>query len=98
MAERLRSWALGRGFGLLGAGIVERSPTLTALRVPDGVDPAALRQGVRQQGIEIAVGLGPYGSTCVRVGHMGDIRMADLERTIDALEATLAAGDRDGMC
>jgi hypothetical protein len=29
---------------------------------------------------------------------MGDIRMADLERTIDALEATLAAGDRDGMC
>lgn len=90
MAERLRSWALARGLGLLGAGIVERSPTLTALAVAEGVDPAVLRQRVRQRGIEIAVGLGAYRPTCVRVGHMGDIRMADVERTIGALDEALA--------
>ncbi len=96
MAARLRAWAADRGFSLLGSGMGERSPTLTALRVPDGVEPAALRAGVRARDIEIAVGLGPYRDSCVRVGHMGDIRMPDIERTIEAMESVLASGGPGG--
>jgi aspartate aminotransferase-like enzyme len=89
MADRLRCRAANLGYGLQGDGILHRSPTLTALRVPEGVDPSALRARVRKEGIQIAVGLGDYKPTCVRIGHMGDIRMADVDRTVDVLaEAT----------
>jgi len=89
MAERLRLGAADLGFGLQGPGIDRRSETLTALTVPPGVDPHALRAAVRARGIQIAVGLGAYRESCVRVGHMGDIRMADVERTLEVLEAAL---------
>jgi aspartate aminotransferase-like enzyme len=93
MAERVRSRAAELGFGLQGARISARSPTLTALTVPDGVAPDALRAGVLARGIRVAGGLGPYRDTCVRVGHMGDIRPADVERTLEALaEATAEVG------
>jgi len=91
MAEQLRTRVAGMGFDLQGPGMTERSPTLTALHVPDGVDPHALRTAVRERGIEIAVGLGAYRDTCVRVGHMGDIRLADVNHTVDVIESALPA-------
>ena len=66
-------------------GFLHRSPSLTALQVPDGVEPESLRARVREAGIQIAGGLGAYKPTCIRIGHMGDIRMEDVERTMDAL-------------
>lgn len=77
------------GFGLLGGGIHERSPTLTALTVPDGVDAKQYRMDVRQAGVQIAVGLRSYGSSCVRVGHMGDIRLPDVDYTLDVMRSAL---------
>jgi aspartate aminotransferase-like enzyme len=85
MADRARTRATELGYGLLGSGIVERSPTLTALTVPEGVEPESVRARVRAAGIQIAVGLGAYKPTCVRIGHMGDIRLDDVERTMDAV-------------
>jgi aspartate aminotransferase-like enzyme len=90
MARRLRERAREMGFGLQGRGIVKRSFTLTALTVPPGVDPVRLREAVRQEDILIAVGLGRYAPTSVRVGHMGDIRTADVEATMDAIAGALA--------
>ncbi|MEQ8330993.1 MAG: alanine--glyoxylate aminotransferase family protein [Longimicrobiales bacterium] len=90
MAEEARTQALRLGFGLQGTGLADRSATLTALTVPDGTEPARLRAGVLDRGIRVAGGLGPYKDTALRIGHMGDIRMDDVVRTLDALEAALA--------
>jgi aspartate aminotransferase-like enzyme len=85
MAERVRERAAELGYGLVGAAIKERSPTLTALTVPEGVDPENIRKHVLEAGIQIAGGLESYKPTTIRIGHMGDIRMADVDRTMDAL-------------
>jgi aspartate aminotransferase-like enzyme len=90
MADRIRARAIELGCRLQGQGIRTRSPTLTALQVPEGADPDALRARVREAGIQIAVGLGAYRPTCVRIGHMGDIRMEDVEQTMDILEQAVA--------
>ena len=86
MAEAVRARATRMGYRLPGPGIRERSPTLTALQLPEGMSPGTLRARVRESGIQIAGGLGAYKETCIRIGHMGDIRMEDVERTLDVLE------------
>lgn len=85
MATRLRARAAELGYRPQGDQILDRSPTLTALSVPEGAEPEALRARVREAGIQIAGGLGRFKPTSIRVGHMGDIRMEDVERTMDAL-------------
>jgi aspartate aminotransferase-like enzyme len=89
MAASTRARAAALGFTLQGERIAERSPTLTALRAPPGEDPEALRDGLLRQGIRVAVGLGAYRSTCIRIGHMGDIRPEDVDETMDALAGAL---------
>ncbi len=91
MSRAVTRWAASRGLSLPGQGIAERSPTLTAIRLPDGVDPGAVRAAVRAEGIQIAAGLGDWRATCVRVGHMGDIRPEDVARTLDAIDTALDA-------
>ena len=50
----------------------ERLWTLNAVRVPDGVDEAAVRKALLQQfNIEIGAGLGPLAGSIWRVGLMG---------------------------
>jgi len=93
MAERVRSGALELGYRLQGTGIADRSPTLTALQVPEGVDPGTLRARIREAGIQIAGGLGAYKDSGIRIGHMGDIRMEDVERTLGILEQATHALD-----
>ena len=92
LAERVRDRAAGLGYRLQSSGIIERSPTLTALRLPEGSDPGVVRAQLREAGIQIAGGLGPYKPSCVRIGHMGDIRMEDVEQTMDALERAAGIG------
>ncbi|MEO9322132.1 alanine--glyoxylate aminotransferase family protein [Nocardioides sp. C4-1] len=68
---------------LLQAGLVEmglelfadagcRLPELTTVKVPDGVDSAAVRRELLERfGIEIGAGAGPYAATVWRIGLMG---------------------------
>ena len=90
MADHAAARADALGFGRQCPGLQQRSPTLTALTPPEGVAPKWLRTRVREMGIEIAVGMGHFAGAGVRIGHMGDIRMADVGRTMDAIEAALA--------
>ena len=92
LAERVRERARRLGFGLLFPNLDRFSPTLTALRTPDGVSPKGLREGLMRRGILVAEGLGAQGSHCIRIGHMGDIRLDDVDRTFDAIEAVLLEG------
>jgi aspartate aminotransferase-like enzyme len=89
MAELVRTRTAALGFSPLFPGFSKRSPTLTALRTPDGVSPKMLREKLMERGILVAEGLGAHVAHCIRIGHMGDIRPSDIDRTCDALEAIL---------
>jgi alanine-glyoxylate transaminase/serine-glyoxylate transaminase/serine-pyruvate transaminase len=68
--------ALAAGLEPLGVSLLppagERLWTLNAVRVPDGVDEAAVRRRLLTEfGIEIGAGLGPLAGKIWRVGLMG---------------------------
>jgi alanine-glyoxylate transaminase / serine-glyoxylate transaminase / serine-pyruvate transaminase len=79
-----------RGLSLLPpAG--ERLWSLNAVRVPDGVDEAAVRRRLLQRhNIEIGAGLGPLAGRIWRVGLMGaGSTAANVERFVHALDDAL---------
>ena len=66
------------------------SPTLTAIRAPGSTTASAIRDALRERGILVAGGLGPFEGHSFRIGHMGDIRPHDVEQTLGALPDVLA--------
>ncbi|MGD8494727.1 MAG: alanine--glyoxylate aminotransferase family protein [Gemmatimonadales bacterium] len=89
MASRTYEWvdwlaaASGRDFSVL-APEGYRSPTVTAVRLPDGFNGPEIVGGLAARGITIAPGYGKLKAGAIRIGHMGD-------HTPDELEAVLAA-------
>jgi alanine-glyoxylate transaminase/serine-glyoxylate transaminase/serine-pyruvate transaminase len=71
--------------------VVRRATTLTAIAAPAGWTPARIREGLSAHGILIAGALEQYAPVAFRIGHMGDIRPADVERTMTALADVLRA-------
>ena len=53
------------------------------------VSPTTVRDGLKSRGILTAAGMGPFESAGFRIGHLGDIRAADVSRTLAALGETL---------
>ncbi|MEY2981045.1 MAG: hypothetical protein RL562_1272 [Planctomycetota bacterium] len=88
--------ALYRGLEVLGLRcLVEpavRTPMLTAVGVPEGVDEAGLRRHLRAaHHIEIGAGLGAFRGRAVRIGLMGHgARLPNVRRLIAALGDGLA--------
>jgi alanine-glyoxylate transaminase/serine-glyoxylate transaminase/serine-pyruvate transaminase len=68
-------------------------PQLNAVRVPAGVDDAAVRKGLLEQfGIEIGAGLGAFKGKVWRIGLMGySSRPANVLVLLSALEQLLAS-------
>jgi aspartate aminotransferase-like enzyme len=62
----------------------ERSPTVSAITLPAGTDPAAVVAAVKRRGYVVGGGYGAGKATTFRVGHMGD-------HTLDGLAGCLAA-------
>ncbi len=85
MGARVRAATAELGLALQCPQLTGHSATMTAIALPNGVDPKAFRDRIKARGILTAAGLGPYASRGFRIGHMGDIRMADVERTLDAV-------------
>lgn len=97
------SWARHRrNQGILTAGIeamglefmVEESarlPQLNAIRVPDGIDEAALRRHLLDgYGIEIGAGLGPLAGKILRIGLMGQaVTVRNIIKLVSAMEEGL---------
>jgi aspartate aminotransferase-like enzyme len=90
MAERTRAGARALGMSLQCPALSHRASTLTALSLPTGAAPADVRAALKARGILTAAGLGPYQATGFRIGHMGDIRMSDIERMLGALADVLS--------
>ena len=89
--ERTRVATGELGMSLQCPSLTDRASTLTAIALPTGVAPADVRGALKARGILTAAGLGPYQATGFRIGHMGDIRMSDVERTLGALAEVLPA-------
>jgi alanine-glyoxylate transaminase/serine-glyoxylate transaminase/serine-pyruvate transaminase len=74
--HRRNHLALAAGLGAMGLSLLPPEPerlwTLNAIRVPDGIAEAAVRQQLlRQFDIEVGAGLGPLAGKIWRVGLMG---------------------------
>jgi aspartate aminotransferase-like enzyme len=91
MAERTRSGIALLGLSLQCPALAQRATTLTSIALPAGVAPADIRGGLKARGILTAAGLGAYQPVGFRIGHMGDIRMDDVDRTLNALGEVLAS-------
>jgi aspartate aminotransferase-like enzyme len=90
MSARVRAEVGALGLRLEAPTLTRRSNSVSAIAAPAGVDPKAIRDGLKARGILTAAGMGPYVATGFRIGHMGDIRMPDVERTLSALGEVLA--------
>jgi predicted phosphoserine aminotransferase len=83
MAERTWRWAdeiSARGVTmsvLAPAGF--RSPTVTCLSVPPGKKGSQVSEAMKQRGFTIAPGYGALKDSTIRIGHMGDHTVAELE-------------------
>jgi len=71
----------------------ERLAPLTTLKIPDGVDEAAVRARLlNEDNIELGAGLGPLAGTVWRVGLMGINAQRDIvDHFVDRLRAAMQA-------
>ncbi len=80
--------AIRAGFAELGLTPLTAAdalaPTLSVLRTPEDVEEARLRAGMADQGVIVAACLGPFAGKGIRVGHMGEVSMREVERTLSA--------------
>jgi aspartate aminotransferase-like enzyme len=89
VAARARAGAKELGLELFAAPDVA-SNTVTAVKVPAGVDGNALVAMVRDEyGVEMAGGQGPFAGKIFRIGHLGWVDEGDIDTCLDALRAAL---------
>jgi len=74
----------------------ERSVVLRAYRLPNGLDYAALHDGLKRQGFVIYSGQGKLAETIFRVSTMGAIATADIPRFLDAVATLLSPAQHTG--
>ncbi len=92
LARACRAAVRALGLGQVPLSDAVAAHTMTAPRVPPGVEPAALCARVRDGGAVIAGGLHPaIRNAYVRIGHMGGTTPGELLATLGALESGLAA-------
>jgi aspartate aminotransferase-like enzyme len=90
MAELARSGTAALGLAPQCPRLTGRSATLTAIALPPDLPPQRLRDGIKARGILTAAGLDRFKDSAFRIGHMGDIREADVSRTLAALAEVMA--------
>lgn len=89
MAAQTRQGLAAMGLHPHCPHLTRTSTTVTPVAAPDGVAPQRIRAGMESRGILVADGQDDLKATGFRIGHMGDIRPADVRRTLDALKDVL---------
>ncbi len=93
--ERHAAIAAGVQAGLesLGLRLVaapgERSNTVTAAWLPDGLDWAPFNAAMRARGLIVAGGQGAWVGRILRFGHMGDVRIDEMASALQVMGETL---------
>jgi aspartate aminotransferase-like enzyme len=90
VAARARAGVRELGLEPFAATPEIASNTVTAVKVPVGVDGNKLVATVRDEhGIEMAGGQGPFAGKIFRIGHLGWVDEADIDACLDALRVAL---------
>ena len=66
-----------------------RSPTVTAVKMPEGMSSVPLVAALKEAGIVIGGGYGKLKELTFRIGHMGDHTVTELETVLAVLEEVL---------
>jgi aspartate aminotransferase-like enzyme len=89
VAARARAGARELGLEMFAAPDAA-SNTVTAVKVPEGVDGNALVAMVRDEyEVELAGGQGPFAGKIFRIGHLGWVDDGDIDACLEALRAAL---------
>lgn len=67
----------------------ERSPTVSAIRLPGGMTPRGFITEVRRTGYTLGAGYGALKDTTFRIGHMGDHTVATVRGCLAACDEVL---------
>ncbi len=80
------------GLSILAKDPARASNTVTAIRMPEGVDAEAVRARVlAEENVALAGGQQDLKGKIVRIGHMGAVEKAHIDRALAALKAALEA-------
>jgi aspartate aminotransferase-like enzyme len=88
LRDRTLAWAAERGFTPAAAAGF-RSPTVTCLEPPPGVDARELVRLLAARGFTVGGGYGEWKGSTFRIGHMGEVGDDDLEALLGALDDVL---------
>jgi aspartate aminotransferase-like enzyme len=94
-AEALRAAASAMNIELFPHlnNISRYSNTVTAMKIPTGIDDKKLRNGIRDIGIQVSGGQGALEGKIFRIGSMGNISKLDILSTVQAVEIVLHRND-----
>ena len=90
--------AVQAGLEALGLRLVaappDRSSTVTAAWLPDGLDWAPFNAAMRAKGLIVAGGQGAWAGRILRFGHMGGVGIDEMCEAVRVMGETLAEHDR----
>ena len=77
----------GRGTALeVLAPLGYRSPTVTCIKLPSGMSGTAVDKEMKRRGYTISPGYGALKDSTIRIGHMGDHTVDELNELLQVLE------------
>lgn len=89
MRRMTEKWVAEREFTYASAS-AGASPTVSCLAPPEGVDAPGLVTRLKERGITVGGGYGKWKPTTFRLGHMGEVRPADLEALLAEIDAVVS--------
>ena len=88
-------WAESRDFSFLARR--HRSPTVSCLLPPRGVDASDLVARVAERGWTIGTGYGKLKPQAIRLGHMGEVGRSDIEAVLEIIDQVIAESRGHGV-
>jgi aspartate aminotransferase-like enzyme len=67
-----------------------RSPTVTAIALPDGMHGPEVSEAIKARGFTVGGGYGDLKDSTIRIGHMGDHTVEGVKRCLHACELAIA--------
>ncbi|WP_041367597.1 pyridoxal-phosphate-dependent aminotransferase family protein [Natranaerobius thermophilus] len=90
--HQVRGKAIQKALEGIGLNILAeegaRASTISNALYPEGIDDT-FRKVLKEEGVVVAGGLGPYADKLFRLGHMGNIDINELVTVISSIERTL---------
>ncbi len=89
MAERTHAWVAEMAANGLPLSVMApegcRSPTVTAVQLGEGLSGPPIVKGMRERGWVVGGGYGKLKETSIRIGHMGDHSLDELNELLEVL-------------